>query len=43
MSECIVINEVGPRDGLQSQDKHLTVAERASLIKSLLTAGLQHI
>ena len=28
MSEHIIINEVGPRDGLQSQDKHLDVDER---------------
>lgn len=43
MSERIVINEVGPRDGLQSQDKHLSVTERAALIDALLATGLQHI
>lgn len=43
MTERIVINEVGPRDGLQSQDRHLTVEERASLIKALIDSGLQHI
>ena len=43
MAERIVINEVGPRDGLQSQDKHLSVEERAALIKALLDSGLQHI
>ncbi|MEP5568982.1 MAG: hydroxymethylglutaryl-CoA lyase [Halioglobus sp.] len=43
MTERIVINEVGPRDGLQSQDKHLTVEERASLIMALLDSGLQHV
>ncbi|MEP4146014.1 MAG: hydroxymethylglutaryl-CoA lyase [Halioglobus sp.] len=43
MTERIVINEVGPRDGLQSQDRHLTVEERASLIMALIDAGLQHI
>ena len=32
MSERIVINEVGPRDGLQSQDKHLSTEERIALI-----------
>lgn len=43
MSDVISINEVGPRDGLQSQDKHLSVAERAQLIHGLLAAGIRHI
>ncbi|GHD32355.1 hydroxymethylglutaryl-CoA lyase [Parahalioglobus pacificus] len=41
--ETIVINEVGPRDGLQSQDKHLTVEQRVALVESLLAAGIKHI
>ena len=43
MSDSITINEVGPRDGLQSQDKHLTVQERIQLIKALLATGIRHI
>ena len=41
--ETIVINEVGPRDGLQSQDKHLTIEQRVALVESLLAAGIKHI
>lgn len=37
------INEVGPRDGLQSQGKTLSVAARAQLIEALVGAGLRHI
>ena len=43
MSDSITINEVGPRDGLQRQDKHLTVQERIQLIKALLATGIRHI
>ena len=32
MKKSIVINEVGPRDGLQSQDKHLSCEERTRLV-----------
>lgn len=39
----IVINDVGPRDGLQNQPKHLTIEERVSLIESLADAGLSAI
>ena len=39
----IVINDVGPRDGLQNQPKHLTIEERVSLIESLADAGLPAI
>lgn len=39
----IRINEVGPRDGLQSQGKTLTVDARAQLIEALVGAGLQNI
>ncbi|HDZ37246.1 MAG TPA: hydroxymethylglutaryl-CoA lyase [Marinobacter sp.] len=37
------INEVGPRDGLQSQGKTLTVESRLSLIQSLVKAGLKNL
>jgi len=43
MTERIIINEVGPRDGLQSQEKHLTGDERRLLVDALLLAGLKHI
>lgn len=43
MNDFIVINDVGPRDGLQSQGKTLTVDSRIRLIKHLVDAGLAHI
>jgi len=43
MSEHVIINEVGPRDGLQNQARTLAVAERVELIEALLAAGLRHI
>ena len=43
MKEQIVINEVGPRDGLQSQDKHLSQEQRARLVEALLDTGLRHV
>ena len=42
-TQSILINEVGARDGLQSQDKHLTLAERQQLIEALLASGIRHI
>lgn len=39
----VIINEVGPRDGLQSQDGELTLAQRQSFVEALLGAGLRHI
>ena len=41
--ERVIINEVGPRDGLQNQPRTLTPAERARLIRALFAAGLSHI
>lgn len=43
MSQHIIINEVGPRDGLQSQDRHLDLGQRRQLIDALVKAGLKHI
>lgn len=43
MSEKVVINDVGPRDGLQNQARILTPAQRLQLIQALLDAGLKHI
>jgi hydroxymethylglutaryl-CoA lyase len=39
----ISINEVGPRDGLQSQSQHLTLVQRQQLIEALLAANLRQI
>ncbi|MCF6754292.1 hydroxymethylglutaryl-CoA lyase [Pseudomonas stutzeri] len=43
MSERIVVNEVGPRDGLQSQGKTLTVEQRLEMIHALLATGIRSI
>lgn len=43
MPEHVVINDVGPRDGLQNQPKVLSPGERLQLIDALLDAGLKHI
>src|SRR6218665_2647390 len=43
MSGFVIVNEVGPRDGLQSQGKTLTVEERLRLIEGLLNSGIRHI
>lgn len=42
-SATITINEVGPRDGLQSQERHLDVDQRQRLIEALLASGLKHL
>jgi len=39
----IRINEVSPRDGLQSQGKTLSVAHRLSLIQALVNAGISSV
>ncbi len=43
MTETIIINDVGPRDGLQNQPKILEPAQRLQLINKLLEAGVRHI
>lgn len=43
MSDFVIVNEVGPRDGLQSQGKTLSVDERLQLIEVLLNSGIRHI
>ncbi len=43
MSEQVIINEVGPRDGLQSQSRILPVAERVQLIRAIEKAGISRI
>ena len=37
----IIINEVGPRDGLQNINKVLSVDERLMLIRSLEETGIE--
>ena len=39
----IIINEVGPRDGLQNINKVLSVDERLTLIRSLEETGIELI
>ena len=39
----VLINEVGPRDGLQSQKVILSSTQRCKLIKSLFDAGLRSV
>jgi len=41
--ERVIVNEVGPRDGLQNQPRTLTAPERVQLIQALAAAGLRHI
>ena len=43
MAENIIINDVGPRDGLQNQARILTPAQRIQLINSLIAAGMRNI
>lgn len=41
--ERVYINEVGPRDGLQSQPKHLSLDEREQFTRALLRTGVAGI
>jgi hydroxymethylglutaryl-CoA lyase len=43
MSEAVIINDVGPRDGLQNQQKILEPAARVELVRALLAAGMEHV
>jgi hydroxymethylglutaryl-CoA lyase len=43
MNEKIIVNDVGPRDGLQNQRKILEPGQRLQLIRALLDAGMKHI
>lgn len=43
MTQKIIINDVGPRDGLQNQSKILEIDERLQLIRALLAANVDHI
>ena len=39
----VIVNDVGPRDGLQSQAKILSPDQRIALVAALLDAGLRHV
>jgi hydroxymethylglutaryl-CoA lyase len=43
MAEKVLINDVGPRDGLQNQARILTPDQRLQLIEALLAANVRHI
>lgn len=43
MTEQVIVNDVGPRDGLQNQPKVLEPEQRVALVKALLDAGVRHI
>ncbi len=43
MQRQVIINDVGPRDGLQNQAKILSAQERLQLIEALVEAGLPAI
>jgi hydroxymethylglutaryl-CoA lyase len=42
-NDTIIVNDVGPRDGLQNQRKILEPEQRLQLIQALLDAGMKHI
>lgn len=42
-AERVVVNDVGPRDGLQNQPRILTPEQRLQLIEALVAAGMKHI
>ena len=41
--ETVLVNDVGPRDGLQNQAQILTSAQRLQLIEALVAAGVKSI
>ncbi len=43
MSQSVMINDVGPRDGLQNQSRILTPDQRLKLIRALNLAGVEHV
>lgn len=40
---AVTVNDVGPRDGLQNQDRILEPRARVRLVRSLLDAGVRHV
>ncbi|WP_226660847.1 hydroxymethylglutaryl-CoA lyase [Microbulbifer aggregans] len=43
MRESVLINDVGPRDGLQNQTRILSVEQRIELISGLVNAGVRSV
>ncbi|MBY6210868.1 hydroxymethylglutaryl-CoA lyase [Microbulbifer agarilyticus] len=43
MREKVLINDVGPRDGLQNQQRVLRVEQRVQIIRGLLNAGVRSV
>lgn len=43
MAEKVTLNDVGPRDGLQSQSRVLSPADRIQLVTALLDSGMRHV
>lgn len=41
--EYVVVNDVGPRDGLQNQARVLAPPDRVRLVRALLDAGMRHV
>jgi hydroxymethylglutaryl-CoA lyase len=39
----VIVNDVGPRDGLQNQPRILSPGERVQLVRALLEAGVSHV
>jgi hydroxymethylglutaryl-CoA lyase len=43
MAQRVTVHEVGPRDGLQNEARHLSTAGKQELLRALAGAGLRHI
>lgn len=43
MTDRIIINEVGLRDGLQNQARHVDTKDKLRLLEALLAAGVRHV
>jgi hydroxymethylglutaryl-CoA lyase len=43
MTEQIIVNEVGLRDGLQNQPRRVSTADKLKLLDALLAAGIRHV
>ena len=41
--DAVIVNDVGPRDGLQNQPRLLAAADRVRLVRALLAAGVRHV
>jgi len=43
MSDRVIVNEVGLRDGLQNQPRHVTVEGKLEMLDSLIAAGVRSV